>query len=493
MPGCASRVHRSAAQPTSRRQQGDRTQPQRHAHSRTGTGGEWKSHKAIEYSGGASPNDRRRPPRWWLTLCACSPFDSAAVSCCPCSPLPWRASSVSPLLAAATTSATAMCFCGRDGTSWFAQLRLLLWKNWMLKKRRAGSSLCEILFPLGAICILIMIRALVTIDNVEVEIPVADKQLASNDVPAFLTSMACGIPSVSLDDIGASNNEERYPYETVALAPGPNLAADGGANNIHIQAIALQMREAFAFAGALAPGGQVPCCIAPGNNTYVPSCFTPITDFVRMNSSLVRTFDSGDAIDNYIQSSDYGWHDTLRTIALAAVIDRDPNHPSRWSYVLRANSSDIPWTGTAIDPLVSGYKKSDFFQYYNKHVLTLQWFVESYIVALAKTEAAAAAASTESSADAETPTMTQQTTEQQPAAPRASVLPPGWHDMSYLSFPVPQHRQDNFKQYVSQVFGLFLVIAFMWPFSRMVRNMVEEKEKKLSEGVSGHTQLKRAR
>lgn len=354
----------------------------------------------------------------------------------------------------------------------------------MLKKRRAGSSLCEILFPLGAICILIMIRALVTIDNVSTAIPVGDKQLASNDVPAFLTSMACGIPSVSMDDIGASTNKERFPYETVALAPGPNLANSGGANNQHIQAIALKLREAFAFAGALAPGGQVPCCIAPSNNTYVPSCYTPITDFVLMNSTLVRTFDSSDAIDNYIQSSDYGWHDTLRTIALAAVIDRDPNHPTRWSYVLRANSSDIPWTGTAIDPLVSGYDRSDFFQYYNKHVLTLQWFIESYIVALAKTEATAA-----TSASDAVPTV-QQTTEQPHPRGPPSVLPAGWHDMSYLSFPVPEHRQDNFKQYVSQVFGLFLVIAFMWPFSRMVRNMVEEKEKKLSEGVSRHTRTR---
>ena len=400
-------------------------------------------------------------------------------ACCvlSCSPS-WRTPRLPPLAAVVVVvTAFAMCFCGRDGTSWFAQLRLLLWKNWMLKKRRAGSSLCEILFPLGAICILIMIRALVTIDNVEVEIPVADKQLASMDVPAFLTSMTCGIPSVSLDDIGASNNQERYPYETVALAPGPNLAAAGGRNNEHIANIAKQMREAFAFAGELA-GGKVPCCIAPANGTYVPACFMPVTDFTLPNSTLVRQFDSSDAIDDYIQSSDYGWHDTLRTIALAAVIDRDPNHPTRWSYVLRANSSDIPWTGTAIDPLVSGYKKSDFFQYYNKHVLTLQWFIESYIVALAKTEAAANAASAEGDA----PPMTQQTT-QQPPAPRTSILPAHWHDMSYLSFPVPQHRQDNFKQYVSQVFGLFLVIAFMWPFSRMVRNMVEEKEKKLSEGV----------
>ena len=74
-----------------------------------------------------------------------------------------------------------MCVWGRDGTSWFAQLRLLLWKNWTLKKRRAGSSVCEILFPLGAVCILLMIRALVKIEDVEIQIPIQDKVMVREE------------------------------------------------------------------------------------------------------------------------------------------------------------------------------------------------------------------------------------------------------------------------------------------------------------------------
>jgi len=37
--------------------------------------------------------------------------------------------------------------------------------------------------------------------------------------------------------------------------------------------------------------------------------------------------------------------------------------------------------------------------------------------------------------------------------------------------------------YVGGVFGLFLVAAFMWPFSRMVRSMVQEKEARIREGM----------
>jgi hypothetical protein len=68
-----------------------------------------------------------------------------------------------------------MCVIGRDGTSYLAQLRLLLWKNWTLKKRRSGASCCELLFPVGAVFILVLIRTLVKIDDVEILIPVQDK------------------------------------------------------------------------------------------------------------------------------------------------------------------------------------------------------------------------------------------------------------------------------------------------------------------------------
>jgi hypothetical protein len=72
-----------------------------------------------------------------------------------------------------------MCFLGRDGTSWFAQLRLLLWKNWVLKKRRWQATCCELLFPVGAVFVLMIIRALVKIDDVNDIIPVQDKVLVS--------------------------------------------------------------------------------------------------------------------------------------------------------------------------------------------------------------------------------------------------------------------------------------------------------------------------
>jgi hypothetical protein len=74
-----------------------------------------------------------------------------------------------------------MCVWGRDGTSWFAQLRLLLWKNWQLKKRRPGATCCELLFPVGAVLILLMIRALVSISDVDIQVPVQDKAMVRSE------------------------------------------------------------------------------------------------------------------------------------------------------------------------------------------------------------------------------------------------------------------------------------------------------------------------
>ena len=48
-------------------------------------------------------------------------------------------------------------------------------------------------------------------------------------------------------------------------------------------------------------------------------------------------------------------------------------------------------------------------------------------------------------------------------------------------FPIPAHQSDNFGAIVGQLLGLFLILAWAWPFSRLVRNLVEEKEARIKE------------
>jgi hypothetical protein len=203
---------------------------------------------------------------------------------------------------------------------------------------------------------------------------------------------------------------------------------------------------------------------------------TVIRDFAtNPDRNMVRVFGSDDSLNDYIQQSDYGWHDNVQTITLGAVVDRHPEHESQWTYTLRANSTDVPFTTQSINPLSTGYEMGPFFVYYNNHVLTLQWIIQNYFIDKAKEAKVNLQAGSDS--DVELPVAADA------ADADVSSLTSSWPELGFLPMPVPAHRQDNFKTYVAQVLGLFLVIAFMWPFSRMVRSMVEEKEKKLSEGM----------
>lgn len=71
------------------------------------------------------------------------------------------------------------------------QLRLLLWKNTLLKTRHPLSTCFELLIPLIAISILIIIRSLVSIDDVELTI-VQEPHTITRVEPYFLNSLSCG-------------------------------------------------------------------------------------------------------------------------------------------------------------------------------------------------------------------------------------------------------------------------------------------------------------
>jgi ATP-binding cassette subfamily A (ABC1) protein 3 len=292
---------------------------------------------------------------------------------------------------------------------------------------------------------------------------------AAENLPFFLGSLACGV-------VGSQSG--RYPFESVALAAGPNLK--GGRLAPEIIGIEMVMREAFILAGKNL-SYTIPCCVKQVNGTeYVPDCYlnaTRVEQYVEDPTSIiVQTFDSSDDLDAYMDNDDYGWYPDITPIQIGIIIDRDPHLPNQWTYSIRANSSDVPFTGTVLNTLISNYSRSDFFTYYDNHVLTFQWMIESFILASAKLPVITA--EEKSFAFGPSPSLF--------AADESlpdGAIPLPLFDVSFVPFPFAAHKQDNFKSYVGQVFGLFLVVAFMWPFSRMVRNMVEEKEKKLSEGM----------
>ncbi len=48
--------------------------------------------------------------------------------------------------------------------------------------------------------------------------------------------------------------------------------------------------------------------------------------------------------------------------------------------------------------------------------------------------------------------------------------------IGFAAFPTVRHVQDTFKTFVGLQFQILHVLAYLWPFSRLVRALVEEKE-----------------
>lgn len=323
--------------------------------------------------------------------------------------------------------------CGR----WCMQLRLLLWKNWLLKKRRAGGTALEILIPLIAIIILMLIRLASSIDDVAQEIPIDQTRTIQQGWMALLGGLACGY---------TTNLNQNLGHQQIALAH--NLGADTPTRNY---TAALYRLQDFMQTTLLnAPRDEIIYCCSCEDN---PDCRINSTQLI---GSSFRLFPNEQAMTDYIQRDDYSQDPSIRTLKLGVVFDGmgelSSGSPS-WSYSLRVNATEVPWTGTSVNNLIVGFKLNDFYEYWNSHLLHLKYMVDTFIF--------------------------EEELRMQGNASSFNLA-----DISFTAFPVPAHRQDNFQQYVGNVIGLFLVAAFMWPFSRMVRHQVEEKERRIKEGLS---------
>lgn len=179
----------------------------------------------------------------------------------------------------------------------------------------------------------------------------------------MLSSLSCGLMS-------DSDSRGRFHFESVALAAGPHLTA--GAASKEMSELSMAMREAFSLT-ALAMNYTIPCCAKQLNETYwEPSCFLNREEVKHYvddpTSQIVHTFDSEADMDAYIQQDDYGWHDSVQTLAMGAVIDHQQTVKNQWNYILRSNSTEVPWSGQSLNTLQTGYDKDSFFMYYNNHV-----------------------------------------------------------------------------------------------------------------------------
>jgi hypothetical protein len=139
-------------------------------------------------------------------------------------------------------------------------------------------------------------------------------------------------------------------------------------------------------------------------------------------------------MDAYIQSPLYGRDMQHRGIMFGIELGSvGPN----WSYKLRTNWSALDDTGYSVNDLQASLDVGDFFTFVTAGASTFQMVMDQAIMSL-----------------------------------QGLPLSLG---TKFIPFPLPAHRFDPFAGYVEDVFGLLFLFAYMWPFSRLVRNMVDEK------------------
>lgn len=186
-----------------------------------------------------------------------------------------------------------------------------------------------------------------------------------------------------------------------------------------------------------------------GRQSLLPNLTSPL---------LIKTHDSADKAIRYI--------DDNPNEATWALVDLTNSFPSgtmtksdldNVSFTLRLNYTTIPNTSFKVNPYIPGLNP-DYQMYYLSGFLTLQRTVQEF--------AFAQAVSVLSSED--------------PSLSSSCQLPRTLQAMS-MPFPTPEYSQNQFFITAGFLMGLVASMGFLYPMSRLVKSLVEEKELRLKE------------
>lgn len=168
-------------------------------------------------------------------------------------------------------------------------------------------------------------------------------------------------------------------------------------------------------------------------------------------SNMFKDFSSESEMEDYIQKPSYAHSSGLTPLGIGIVFDSTIN--GSWSYSLRVNQSLIPPTDTMSDPFYSAFEQYNWNTYIRVGVTVVQGILDNYI-------------------------LLKQNSLWNSTKPAAQYI-----SLDYVPFPISPSKVDQFSNNFASVIGLFFVLSWIWSFSRLVRNLVEEKENKIKEGM----------
>jgi hypothetical protein len=180
-------------------------------------------------------------------------------------------------------------------------------------------------------------------------------------------------------------------------------------------------------------------------------------------TGLFHAFQDESSLLDYIMQSGYSNDPNIRPIHTGIIFEWNAVDVAagRIGYRLRMNSTDVPFFAYSVEDLQnayapSAYHSSLFYQYLQSHTLLVQYLVGSFLINFANTATGGAHADL---------------TGVLPLTPTLTLEP----------FPLPAQQRDDFAVYFDVIIGLFCLLAFLYPISRFVRDIVHDRETKITE------------
>ncbi|CAG9334839.1 unnamed protein product [Blepharisma stoltei] len=302
--------------------------------------------------------------------------------------------------------------------------RALLYKNWILWKRKIFGSICEWLFPIALLLVLAILRSAI--------------KYTDHGKSSYLEKSAM---TVSYD---GNNYFGQYFDPVVKIPDFPK-----GHENYYRDYYDQDKRWRIAF-------------INEYNDPYSETLITRLTDRIKAEGNdtgfpyVVDRYDSEDDLEDYIKKSGYGKHSK---ICFAVVFYSKDSKNIKYSFrfnTTESYSSDGSGLGNWIDIFdfldnqnINKYTKEpkpDFqYQYIGSNFIHMMNYIDNIIL---------------------------QDLSSNSNAHFAAGFVPMYYD---------KYTKDNFINAISGTLPFFLVISYLVPVCRMLSMIVQEKEYKIKE------------
>eukprot|EP01031_Cornospumella_fuschlensis_P022275 gene22275-27238_t len=392
------------------------------------------------------------------------------------------------------------------------QLKAILWKNWLLKKAHLAGFLAELFLPVAFMALLILIKSITSVyDSPNVayycgntypwsysDTPPTTLEELVTSTPYYCTQKpnTCSIPHYYEDSYSVIDYSVPEPFTTYKFYGQygyvESAASSGQASSpFYAFTVADDSAAYYNFiADFNVDNPSLDLCVVL-NTIYfrdVLLAFAPRTDdanlYDRVNlikqyfaqycmkkgyldfSPAMEVFTSENELNNYMTNKDYDDKNYKNgKVAFAVVLINADVQAVQWEYSVRVNYTglfdqdddtvaclygcgftySIPTTKFYTMDLFKPQASEYLYGYTYTAYSTLQLMVDKYIMSLYEPDADIKA--------------------------------------SIGLMPTASYKTDNFQYVISSTLGIFYMLSFLYPVSRIIRSLVLEKEMRIKEGM----------